>query len=95
SVDVQNTGNYDGDEVVQLYVKDIESSVPQPSKRLREFKRINLGKGDIKTMVFELDENDFSFWDEKIKDWRVESGEFEIMVGASSSDIRLKTLIKL
>ena len=95
SADIQNTGNYDGDEVVQLYIKDKESTVLQPSMRLRKFKRISLNKGDITTVVFELDKTDFSYWDETQKNWVVEPGEFEIMIGASSSDIRLKTSIVL
>ena len=69
SADIQNTGMYDGDEVVQLYIKDKESSVAQPSMRLREFKRIHIQKGDIATVIFELDETDFSFWNEAKQDW--------------------------
>jgi beta-glucosidase len=95
SVDVQNTGNVKGDEVVQLYVKDLESSVIQPIKRLREFKRITLDKGDIKTVVFKLTNEDFSYWDEKKTDWHIEPGEFEIMIGASSEDIKLRESISL
>jgi beta-glucosidase len=90
SVDVLNTGNVKGDEVVQLYVKDLESSVVQPIKKLREFKRITLDKGAITTVTFSLDNTDFSYWDENKKDWFIEDGDFEIMIGASSEDIKLK-----
>jgi beta-glucosidase len=93
SVDIQNTGPVKGDEVVQLYIKDLESSVIQPEKRLREFKRITLDTGWTKTVSFELSNEDFSYWDENIKDWHIEPGEFEIQIGASSADIKLKTLI--
>ena len=94
-VDIQNTGNLKGDEVVQLYVKDLESSVIQPIKRLREFKRITLDKGETKTASFKLHNEDFSYWDENKKGWRIEDGEFEILIGASSEDIKLKTLITM
>jgi beta-glucosidase len=89
SVDVQNTSDIKGDEVVQLYIRDVESSVVQPIKRLRKFKRITLDKGDITTVVFKLQNEDFSYWDEKKKAWAIENGEFEIQLGASSADIRL------
>jgi len=95
SVDIQNTGNLKGDEVVQLYVKDLESSVIQPIKRLREFKRITLDKGDIKTVKFRLSNEDFSYWEKKKKDWHIEDGEFEILMGASSEDIKLKETIAI
>jgi beta-glucosidase len=89
SVDVQNTSELKGDEVIQLYIRDLESSVVQPIKRLREFKRITLDKGDITTVVFKLQNDDFSYWDEEKKDWTIENGEFEIQIGASSTDIKL------
>jgi beta-glucosidase len=89
SVDVQNTSELTGDEVIQLYIRDLESSVVQPIKRLREFKRITLDKGDITTVVFKLQNDDFSYWDEEKKDWTIENGEFEIQIGASSTDIKL------
>jgi len=89
SVDVQNTSDLKGDEVVQLYIKDLKSSVIQPIKRLREFKRITLDQGDITTVTFSLGNEDFSYWDETKKGWHIEPGEFEIQVGASSVDIKL------
>jgi len=89
SVDVQNTSDIKGDEVVQLYIRDVESSVLQPIKRLREFKRVTLGKGDITTVTFKLGNEDFSYWDENKEDWSIENGEFEIQIGASSKDIKL------
>jgi beta-glucosidase len=95
SFDVQNVGDYSGDEVVQIYIKDINSSVIQPSKRLREFKRVTLNEGDITTVIFELDDTDFSYWDEYQKKWIIEPGEFEIMIGASSRDIRLSTIFEV
>jgi beta-glucosidase len=93
SVDIKNTGKMKGDEVVQLYIKDLESSVIQPLKRLRKFQRITLEKGETKTMTFALSNEDFSYWDKNKKDWTIEPGEFEIQVGASLRDIKLKERI--
>jgi beta-glucosidase len=94
SVDIQNKSVIKGDEVVQLYVKDLESSVIQPIKKLREFKRVTLDKGDITTVIFKLGNEDFSFWDESKKNWTIEPGEFEIQVGSSSEDIKfIKSII--
>ncbi|MHC4160393.1 MAG: fibronectin type III-like domain-contianing protein, partial [Planctomycetota bacterium] len=94
SVDIENIGPVKGDEVIQLYIKDLKSSVIQPAKKLRKFKRITLDKGRTKKVTFELSNEDFFYWDENIKDWYIEPGRFEIQIGASSADIKLKTLIK-
>jgi len=93
SIDIQNAGPVKGDEVVQLYIKDLKSSVIQPAKKLRKFKRITLDKGRTKTVTFELSNEDFCYWDENTKDWHIEPGQFEIQIGASSVEIKLKTLI--
>jgi beta-glucosidase len=95
SMEIKNTGNVKGDEVVQLYVKDIESSVIQPIKRLRAFKRISLEPGETKTVSFELKNEDFSYWNETKKDWSIEAGEFEIMIGSSSEEANLKTSLSI
>jgi len=95
SLDIRNIGTREGDEVVQLYIRDIESSVVQPLKKLKGFRRLPLDQGDLTTVQFKLRKADFSFWDEQKKDWFVEPGEFEIMVGSSSADLRLKTRIKI
>jgi beta-glucosidase len=95
NVDVRNTGEYDGDEVIQLYVRDVESSFPQPLKKLRAFKRIHLEQGEQKSITFELDRDDFTFWNEEQHDWFIEEGVFELQVGSSSTDIRLKERIEV
>jgi len=95
SVKIENTGELKGDEVVQLYIRDIESSVIQPIKKLRSFKRIDLEKGETKTVSFILNKADFSFWDEKNQSWTIEPGKFEIQIGSSSQDIKLKKLIEV
>jgi beta-glucosidase len=95
SLDIKNTGRLKGDEVVQLYIKDLESSVIQPIKKLRAFNRVSLKKGETKTVNFILTDKDFNFWDEKTKNWNIEPGKFEIQIGASSQDIKLKKTIEV
>jgi len=93
SLDITNTGKIAGDEVVQVYIKDLESSVIQPEKRLRDFKRVSLAPDEKKTVTFELKNQDFQIWDEETRDWIIEPGEFEIQIGTSSRDIHHKKRI--
>lgn len=95
SVDVKNTGTVDGKEVVQLYVKDIESTLNRPEKELKEFAKLELKAGESKTIEFELNERDFSYFNAKKDRWIAESGTFEICIGASSRDIRQKASFEL
>jgi beta-glucosidase len=90
SLDIKNTGQVRGDEVVQLYIKDLESERVMPLKKLRAFKRISLDPGESGSVRFELNREDFSFWNGETGDWDMEPGEFEIQVGNSSSNIILK-----
>jgi beta-glucosidase len=89
SVDIKNTGKYDGDEVVQLYVKDKVSSVTVYETQLRGFERVYLKVGETKTIQFELSPNDLKLYDKNMN-WVVEPGAFEIQIGSSSEDIKLK-----
>ncbi|MBX5462350.1 MAG: glycoside hydrolase family 3 C-terminal domain-containing protein [Steroidobacteraceae bacterium] len=91
SVTVRNTGTMAGDEVVQLYVRDGVSSVTRPMKELRGFKRVTLAPGASTTVTFTLDPNAFAFWDQNMKRV-VEPGEFHIMVGPNSVDLKSTTL---
>jgi beta-glucosidase len=84
SVEVRNTGKVAGDEVVQLYLRDVVSSVTRPRKELKGFKRISLGPGAATTVTFTLDSNAFALWDKDMR-YVVEPGEFQIMVGADSA----------
>lgn len=93
SVDVMNVGEVAGKEVVQLYVSDMETSVPRPVKELKGFTKIALEPGETKTVTFRLNRRAFAFYDTLDGDWAVESGEFEISVGASSADIRLRDIV--
>jgi beta-glucosidase len=90
SVSVENTGARDGDEVVQLYVRDVNPAVKRPIKRLRGFKRIHLKKGETQTVTIPIAVKDLAYWDTKEKKFAAVPGDYEILVGASSSDIRLK-----
>jgi beta-glucosidase len=89
TVDVKNTGKYDGDEVVQLYLKDEVSSVTVYERQLRGFERVHLKVGEIKTIQFELSPNDLKLYDKNMN-WIVEPGTFEIQIGNSSEQINLK-----
>ena len=93
-VNVTNTGQREGAEVVQLYVRDIYSSVITYDSVLRGFEKINLQPGETKTVHFTLKPEDFEILDRNNK-WRVEPGDFEIRIGASSKDIRTKQIITL
>ena len=94
SLKVTNTGKMTGDEVVQLYVRDKYSSVVTYDSVLRGFERISLEPGETKTVRFSLSPEDFQILDADMK-WTVEPGEFEIMAGSSSEDIRLSQTIRL
>ncbi len=87
-VNVKNTGNFDGKEIVQLYVRECSPKIARPVKELKGFMKIFLKKGEEKSVEFTLDRRAFAYWDEKNGDWRVEGGKYEILVGAASSDIR-------
>lgn len=86
---VKNIGDRDGDEVPQLYIHDRYASVSQPLKKLSDFKRITLKSGESQIVTFSLTQEKLKIWDINMKHV-VEPGEFEIMIGASSNDIRLK-----
>jgi beta-glucosidase len=86
---MENTGSRAGAEVVQLYVQDLEASVPRPMKELKGFKKILLKPGEKQRIVFELDKIVLAFYDIVKKDWGAEPGKFQVLVGSSSRDIRL------
>ena len=90
SIDVKNTGKVAGKEVVQLYVSDILSSVPRPPKELKAFQKISLLPSETKTVRFTLDKEALAFYDPALKKWVAEPGKFEIQVGSSSRDIRVR-----
>jgi beta-glucosidase len=87
SIDVRNTGKVAGDEVVQLYVHEMVSSVTRPVEELKGFRRVTLAPGQTTTVQFTLDRSAFALWDEHMKHV-VEPGNFEIMVGPNSVDLK-------
>lgn len=95
SIDVANTGNYDGEEVVQLYVKDVVGSVTRPVKELKGFKKVMLKKGEKRTVEFDLSADDLRFYNIDMQ-FVAEAGDFEIMVGGSSDSVLKEnfTLVK-
>lgn len=95
SADIKNTGRREGAEVAQLYVSDKEASVPRPVKELKGFRRVVLKPGETKAVNFRLDKRSMAFYDVNKKGWVAEPGEFEILIGSSSRDIRLKGVFVL
>lgn len=96
SVTVKNIGKCLGEEVVQLYVKDVQSEKWMPIKQLRGFERIALDKGELKTITFTLNpKKDFRHYNSMKRKYEVELGDFEIELGASSSDIRLTKTVQV
>ena len=92
---VTNTGSREGAEVAQLYVHDVKCSVPRPPKELKGFKKVNLQPGETKTVEISLDNSSFSFWNPETKKWTMEPGEFKLLIGASSRDIRQTVSVTL
>jgi beta-glucosidase len=90
TVDVRNSGRRAGAEVVQVYVHDGHSKIDRPVRELKAFKRVELQPGESKTVEFSLDHSAFSYWSPQKRDWVMDPGTFEVQVGGSSRDIRLK-----
>lgn len=89
SVTLTNSGNYDGEEVVQLYIRDLVGKVVRPVKELKGFQKIFLKKGESKTISFNITPEDLKFYDDELNfDW--ESGEFDIMIGTNSAQVQTK-----
>lgn len=93
SVKVRNIGEMTGKEIVQLYVKDAESTIPRPEKELKGFEKVSLEPGEEKVVIFVLDKRSFAYYNVQLKDWHVETGDFEILVGKSSREILLRKTV--
>jgi beta-glucosidase len=89
-VDVTNTGKVAGKEVIQLYVRDVKSTVARPEKELKAFAKVELAPKQTRTVTFTLDREAFWYFDVTRNTWATEPGDFEILIGSSSRDIRLK-----
>ena len=87
---VRNTGQRPGAETVQLYIRDVKSSLPRPVKELKAFKKVWLQPGESAEVVFAIEPSMLSFFDDAKQEWVVEPGQFEALIGASATDIRAK-----
>lgn len=87
---VKNTGTRDGEEVVQLYASYPDSKVERPAKQLRAFSRVPISAGEVKEVVFDIPKEDFAYWDEAQNKFVIEPGKVQLLIGASSADIRLE-----
>ncbi len=95
TIEVRNAGSRAGAEVVQLYVHDVKSSVDRPVKELKGFRRVMLDPGEARNVSFTLDKSALSFYSAAKDEWVAEPGAFEVWIGASSRDIRLKGAFEL
>jgi beta-glucosidase len=94
-VNVRNTGRRAGAEVVELYVHDGHAKIDRPAHELKGFERVELQPGETKTVTFWLDRSAFEYWSPATKQWVLDPGTFEVQVGASSRDIRLKAPVEV
>ena len=94
SFQLKNSGKVAGEEVVQLYLKDKFGSVVRPVLELKDFQKVKLNAGESKTIEFTIDKEKLSFYNDKVE-WVAEPGDFEVMIGASSADIKLKSDFEL
>lgn len=94
SFTIKNSGNADGAEIAQLYMHPVNAKIDRPEKELKGFKKLFLKKGESKKITIPVSYKDLSYWDEKTHQWKTDKGEYEIWIGGSSKDIRLKTQIK-
>jgi beta-glucosidase len=94
SVTISNTGQVDGEEIVQLYIRDKVGSIARPVIELKDFKKIKLKAGESGTIQFFIDREKLSFYNQQLQ-WVAEPGDFDLMIGASSKDIRLKDSFEL
>ncbi|HCJ34624.1 MAG TPA: glycosyl hydrolase, partial [Ktedonobacter sp.] len=88
SVDITNTGQRAGKEIVQVYVRDQQASLQRPEKELKAFAKVQLKPGERKTVTLSIGRDALAYYDDLAREWVAEAGEFEVLVGASSQDIR-------
>ena len=89
SIPIKNVGDFDGTEVVQLYIRDLYASVSRPVKELKKFRRVAINAGESKEIVFEITQKDLKYWNDKME-FVADTGEFEVQVGASSENVQTK-----
>ncbi|MCD7820184.1 MAG: glycoside hydrolase family 3 C-terminal domain-containing protein [Lachnospiraceae bacterium] len=95
SVDITNTGSCSGKEIVQLYVSDHTGMVRRPVRELKGYEKVSLAPGETKTVTMQIDYRSLAWYSTDLHDWYAASGEYEILIGASSRDLRLRTSLTL
>ena len=95
TVNVKNTGNREGAEVVQLYIHDVQASVDRPYKELKGFQKVSLKAGESKDVSITIDKAALSFYDEATQGWKAEAGDFEALVGNAADNLPLKVKFAL
>ena len=95
SLDITNTGNHSGYEISQCYISFADRGNEEPIKKLQGFDKTFINSGETKKIEICLDSRNFSTWDIETRQWQVKKGKFEILIGSSSNDIRLKDHINL
>jgi beta-glucosidase len=95
SFDITNTGKREGDEVAQVYVGDKHANIPRPAKELKGFAKIHLRPGETRHVTVKLDRRSFSYYDVNLKQWHIDPGEFDILVGQSAEQIELRGKLAL
>lgn len=95
SVDITNTGNRAGEEVAELYLHDLDPKIDKPVRELKGFSKVALRPGETKTVHFTIQPRDLAYFDVPGHQWKADAGKYEIEVGASSRDIRLKAPLRL
>jgi len=87
SVKISNTGNFDGEEVVQLYIRDMVGTTTRPVKELKDFTKLMIKKGETRMVTFTIDEEDLKFYNYDLKHV-AEAGDFKVFVGGNSRDVK-------
>jgi len=95
SVDITNTGQRAGKEIVQVYVRDVQAHLQRPEKELKAFAKVELAPGERKTVTLSMARDALAYYDDRAREWVAEAGEFEVLVGASSQDIRVRSTFTL
>ena len=94
-MDIKNSGDIEGKEIIQCYIGVSNSQIDRPIKELKKFEKIHLNSGESKKIKFELTERDLSFWNIETHSWQIEPAEYVFEVGASATDIREQTTVWL
>lgn len=93
--DIKNVGKMNGEEIAQIYVSQKNPKIDRPAKELKAFKKVSVNVGETKKVTVTINKNSLSYFDAKTHDWKLENDDYEILVGSSSRDIKLKSVVKI